>query len=77
MIKRKTKPATAGERIAKYTHVWHPSAFKTPLLDREIARRIDAAIRRAVKKERDRCALVAFDIGDDLIVAKINGGYNP
>jgi hypothetical protein len=49
-VSKKPKPATAGKRIAKWTHTWHPLAFKSAMLDAKLARRIDAAIRRAVKK---------------------------
>jgi hypothetical protein len=58
-VAKKPKPATAGKRIAKWTHTWHPLAFKSAMLDAKLARRIDAAIRRAVKKERDRCTHIA------------------
>ena len=70
-MKKKPKPATAGEKIVKGTHVWHPSAFKSPTFDKEFASRIDRAIARAVKKERERCAGIAFNAGNDLIVARI------
>ncbi len=58
---KKPKPATAGERIVKGTHVWHPSAFKSPTFDREFSARIDRAIAHAVRKERERCRQIVVD----------------
>lgn len=53
-MNEKPKPATVGEKIADSVVVNHYS--ERPRL----ARRIDAAIRRAVRKERERCAHVVF-----------------
>jgi hypothetical protein len=44
------KKMTPGNAIAKWTHTWHPLAFKSAMFDARLARRIDAAIRREVKK---------------------------
>ena len=62
---KKTKPATAGEKLVQWfwgdmmnlADIRNPH---TPCEEnaREFARRIDAAIRRAVRKERERCAKI-------------------
>ena len=67
MSKRKTKPATAGERV---TLAWYGKQLNLAHLRDapdewaadagDLARRIDAAIRRAVKKERERCMKIAI-----------------
>lgn len=36
-------------RIAKWTHTWHPAAFKSAMFDLKLAARIRRAIRDAVK----------------------------
>lgn len=53
-MSKKPKPATAGERIAKWYDHWTSNRTDRDG-DRNLARRIDAAIRRAVRKERERC----------------------
>ena len=62
-MKRNPKPATAGEKIA--ASVWFCKIMNgkvPPTLDDQetLMRRIDAAIRRAVRKERERCAKIAI-----------------
>lgn len=67
-MSKKPKPATAGEKI---TIRWYGISQMDLATIREepvqwageakdLARRIDAAIRRAVKKERERCAKIAI-----------------
>lgn len=53
MAKRKPKPATAGEKIADgYAFgIWHT----------RLSLRIDRAIARAVRKERERCVKIIGD----------------
>jgi len=51
---RKPKPATAGKRIAKSLWFSHNPEKQ----ERDVGRRIDRAIARAVRKERYRCALL-------------------
>jgi len=59
MSKRKTKPATAGEKImVRYGYILG-EVRRDAWLSKQ-ARVIDAAIRRAVKKERERCAKIAI-----------------
>lgn len=70
---KKPKPATVGEKIADSVVVNHHS--ERPIL----ARRIDAALRRAVKKERRRCSrIVVAWIGDEIgaceMLAKVRSG---
>jgi len=61
MSKRKTKPATAGERIMmRHIGCTLIGLRKYGLSTHPISRRIDAAIRRAVKKERERCMKIAI-----------------
>jgi hypothetical protein len=77
-MKIKRKRATAGERIAG--SVWFCKAMRagiTPEDQETLMRRIDAAVRRAVKAERDRCVLIAFDLGHDDVVVAINGRRRP
>lgn len=68
MSKRKTKPATAGEKI---TIRWYGVSQMDLATIREapcqwsgeakdLAARIDRAIARSVKKERKRCGRLAF-----------------
>lgn len=78
-MNKKPKPATAGERVVTAWNDHHIGIddVRDDPESRDLARRIDAAIRRAVRKERDRCALIAFDAGNDLIVARINGRSEP
>ncbi len=59
-MKIKRKRATAGERIAG--SVWFCKAMRsgiTPEDQETLMRRIDSAIRRAVKAERVRCTWLA------------------
>lgn len=77
MAKRKAKPATAGEKIANT--VYHEGTMTDALLSSALSRRINRAIARAVRKERDRCSAIAkrgFD-GDidpsDVWVEIVNG----
>jgi hypothetical protein len=55
-VSKKPKPATVGERIA-FSPVLPETVGGVARLN--LARRIDAAIGRAVKAERERCALWA------------------
>ncbi len=56
-MNKKPKPATAGTRIA-FSPVL-PGTFGG-VARLNLSRRIDAAIGRAVKKERERCARIAI-----------------
>jgi hypothetical protein len=62
-VAKKPKPATAGEKIEM-------TRFGLTLDEvrnsghKDDARRIDAAIRRAVKTERERCARIAICTAD-------------
>ena len=57
MAKRKPKPATAGERVVTAWNDHHIGIddVRDDPESRDLASRIDAAIRRAVRKERERC----------------------
>ncbi len=60
MSKRKPKPATAGEKIVMRQYGCTMLGVRESSNFGPVARRIDAAIRRAVKKERERCAKIAI-----------------
>lgn len=53
--KRKPKPATAGEKIVMLDTALPISVVRETPEIRMVAKQIDRAIARAVKKERDRC----------------------
>ena len=53
---------TTGERIAKWTHQWHPAAFKGPSLDAKLAAKIDRAIERAARDARNKLVYAMFDM---------------
>ena len=55
MASKKPKPATAGEKIAKWYDNWTSNRTDRDG-DSNLSRRIDRAIARAVRKERERCA---------------------
>ena len=55
-MSKKPKPATAGEKISG--DVYPEGTIDHAICRRRLSRRIDAAIRRAVTKERYRCALL-------------------
>ena len=81
-MKRNPKPATAGEKIA--ASVWFCKIMNgkvPPTLDDQetLMRRIDAAIRRAVRKERERCEQWAlYYLGRDCdAVVGIREGKEP
>mgnify|MGYP006921298956 CR=1 FL=1 len=57
---KKTKPATAGERISRDFGSVLATGSRRAVSDFPLSRRIDAAIRRAVRKERERCAKIAI-----------------
>ncbi len=59
MAKRKPKPATVGEKI-EMRRIGLTLDEVRNNGHKDDARRIDAAIRRAVKKERERCAKIAI-----------------
>jgi uncharacterized protein YdaU (DUF1376 family) len=61
MAKRKPKPATVGERLEmKRANITLLTLRRTYNAEHRInAKKNDAAIRRAVKKERDRCSRIA------------------
>lgn len=79
MASKKPKNATAGKRIAKWTHSWAGFWFKTNTFDAKLSGRIDRAIARAVRKERERCVnigklWVASEVHDaDMVRALANG----
>ena len=59
MASKKPKPATAGEKIAKWYDNWTSNRTDRDG-DSNLSRRIDRAIARAVRKERERCGFVVF-----------------
>jgi len=64
-VPKKTKPVTSGENILmKWAFPIDLVRFRERGVRLQVgsalARRIDRAIARAVKKERDRCAYVVF-----------------
>lgn len=73
-MKRKPKPATAGEKIAR--SIWFVASDKQAAAN---ARRIDRAIARAVRKERERCVWCAHNFGamDGAISAMKEGRLHP
>jgi len=78
---KKPKPATVGEKIAKdaYEQAAVFDRQSQPLSHAEayIARRIDAAIKRAVKAERQRCADIVRHINRPEALAEIESGGIP
>ena len=60
-MKKKPKPATAGEKIAG--DVYPEGTIDHAICRRKLARRIDRAIARAVRKERERCVWCARNFG--------------
>lgn len=54
MASKKPKNATAGEKIAKWYDNWTSNRTDRDG-DSNLSRRIDRAIARAVRKERERC----------------------
>lgn len=57
----KHKP-DAAENIAKWTHSWHPAAFKGVMFDSKLSAKIRRAISRAVAVERRRCIAIVVDV---------------
>lgn len=81
MAKRKPKPATAGERVVTAWNDHHIGIddVRDDPESRDLASRIDAAIRRAVRKERERCAKIAICTTDPWVnkYKAINGRSAP
>jgi len=74
MASKKTKPATAGEKImVRYGYILG-EVRRDAWLSKQ-ARVIDAAIRRAVKKERERCMdwACSFAVCEQDLIALRNG----
>jgi len=60
MAKRKNKPATAGEKIATKHLSGSRAICLSVFMEGKLAKDVDRAVSRAVKKERQRCGFVVF-----------------
>jgi hypothetical protein len=76
-VSKKPKPATVGFKIS-IDHCVFPDGRLVygPVWAKRLARRIDAAVRRAVKKERDRCIACLQHGGWDVPLTLMDGS-NP
>ncbi len=78
-MSKKPKPATVGTKIADEHAAKLTACGVRMLRDYWLARRIDATLRRSVKKERRRCsrivvAYIGSEIGACEMLAKVRSG---